>query len=169
MQLTKKVLVVLLLASMLVGVVLGILFVQREVQHSGIVTLHRDFKIYKDYACTEELTSIDWSQYIQYRGESVNLTAYIRNEGEETVYVNWTVPNMPEGIQLRMFWSGYDPADEAPDSSFVLWSEGERETLPYNSGYQVIRAIRFELTILSDAPEGSFSFTEYFGGHDVES
>ena len=147
--------------AMISGVAIATVIVTRQVSHTGVVVLRRDFKIYVDFACTTELTGIDWPS--MYHNNKLNVSAYVKNLGEDVIYISWMAQNLPEGITLKMFWSGYEPADEAPDNTFVLW-QGFRETLLKNK----IRQIRFEITIGGIVPEGAFSFNTLFDGHDVE-
>jgi hypothetical protein len=153
---------VLLLVVALLSVALAVVIMQRSVDHSVVVVLHRDFRLYQDYDCTVELTAIDWDE--MYRNDALNKTFYAKNLGEATIYVSWNATGLDSKLQLKMYWSGYESADP-PDNTYQTWTyDTHRETLPVSS----VRAIRFELKILGTAPEGALGFTETFYGHDVE-
>ena len=160
----KSLTAIVLVALVLATTIGYAIWLSKQVQHSGIVIVERQFKLYKDFGDTTELTAIDWTNLLNHTGQSLNVTAFIRNLNSHVVYVNWNTSAMPTGIQLKMYFSGSD-LNPPPAWTFNPWTyDTLRTTLPVG----VLRTIRFELTITASANEGVFSYTQYFTGFDTE-
>ena len=136
------------------------LWTTRQVSHSGIVIVTRNFKIFTEFACIHELTAIDWSDIVNGVGQAANFTAYVKNLDAKTVYVNWNLTAMPAGITLKMWMAG---VGESP-----YYNPWDYNTLRMELDAGWIRPIRFELSIGLNADEGIFSYTQFFYGFNIE-
>lgn len=86
---SKKVIIAVVLVAVALAATIGYaVWAPRQIPHSGIVVIDRNFGIYKDYECTTELTAIDWSSLINRTGQSMNVTAFIKNLDGRTAYIN---------------------------------------------------------------------------------
>ncbi|MEM0008175.1 MAG: hypothetical protein QXR89_07955 [Candidatus Bathyarchaeia archaeon] len=141
---SKVALAALILAS-IIGISMAVQYLNWEVGNRVEVIGYLMVKVYKDEACTEPLTYIDWGT--AYRGAQLEYCAYIKNEGEIPAYVTWSVSGLPSCLQLSI----YD------------WSQNMVKLL--NPGNRLM--IRFMLTVASDAPYQTFTFTITFTATDT--
>ena len=150
MNMSKKVLIGLALASLMIGIVLGMVFQQTPIQHNIVVTGIYEFTLYQDEAHTIPLVSVEWGE-ICHNGEDHYKAIYIVNTGNERCYVSWNSTDIPSGITLTMQW-GPDP-----------WAMNQKYGINAGSGYSIQLALAIDPTV----PLGDLSFTTTFFGHDA--
>lgn len=145
---SKVALAALMLASM-IGISIAAQYLSRDVSHRIEVVGYLMVKIYKDEACTEPLTYIDWGT--AYHGAQLTYDGYIRNEGEIPAYISWSSYDKPSYLEFKMRWGSDYWAPNTP--------------MQLNPGIKVF--IQFEILVTSAAPYGTFSFTTTFTATDT--
>jgi len=152
MNLNKKTLALIILASTLLSTSITYaatsLIAQRQVINTVSVSLPRDIQLYSDTGCTTLLTSIVWGDL--QRGDVIvygetDPSMYIKNVGEATVDLNYTVSGLPAGLslsarKLQGTWSNWN--------SDVLITLAPNEKMP----------VEWTLAVAEDAPELTASF-----------
>ena len=107
---TQKIFATIMLAVLGVGIataitVFGLLSSSRSIQSSGIVRAV-NIGVYWDSGCTNATSTIGWGMLSP--GESINVTVYLRNEGNVALRSNLTVQNwVPTGSSsyIALVWN----------------------------------------------------------------
>ena len=150
-NMSKKVLSGLALASLMISVALAIVFQQTPVDHNVTIVGIYEFTLYEDEACTIPLVSIEWGE-VCHNGEPHLKTVYAKNTGNEPCSLSWNSTNIPEGMTLTMELSG------------TPWTQNTVLGLGQTG---VKRNILMGLSADPAVPLGDFSFTTTFYGHDA--
>jgi hypothetical protein len=135
-------LVAYVLALSLVGQVLSAVQTSRTVSNAGTVKTI-GVGVYRDTACTNMLSSVDWG--VLEPGSSENVSCYIRNEGSSV-------------STLSMYTSNWNPSNASGYMS-LSWDYGEQSidvdevvqvtfTLSVDAGIEGITSFSFDITIV---------------------
>ena len=90
-KISMRVMIAIIAAGILLTVTTaGLLSVNQAVSSSGSVTTV-NVGVYSDYACTQNLTSINWGTLSP--GNSVNRTIYVKNTGNPQITLSMTKTN----------------------------------------------------------------------------
>ena len=124
------------------------LIAERQVSNTVTVSLPRDLQLFSDTGCTQVLTSISWGDLS--RGDAivygdVDPSMYIKNIGEASITVNYTVTDLPSHLtltarKLQGTWSNWNPDD------IITLDVGDK--VP----------VEWTLSVAEDAPESSTNF-----------
>ena len=150
-NMSKKVLLGLALASLMIGIVIGMVFQQTPIQHNIIVTGIYEFTLYEDAACTVPLVSVEWNE-VCHNGQPHLKTIYAKNTGNEPCSLSWNSTDIPADVTLTMQLSG-EPWPQ--NTILALGASG------------VGRDIQMSLTLDPSVPLGDLTFVTVFYGHDA--
>lgn len=138
MKKEKFAIVALVLIACLMGLVIAQLIMTREITTNVIVTGVYDFQVYEDTGCTIPCVVVNWS--ICRNGEAHDQTIYVKNTGNDMLYVSWNTTGMPADMTLT--------ADDWVENSKTGFNAGTKRD--------------FRMHLSTTAPVGEYSFTLTF-------
>ena len=142
------------LIALLGSVVAAQWLLNRTVQVSVIIEGNYDFNVFKEVGCITPLTALDFG--VMEKGTNTNLECWIKNTGEDPVYVKWDCTE-PSGLILAIYYRLGDVSK--------LWAKNSYILLEKNTAYHVYSiGLSVDLQIVA----GTYSFDLVFNGETSE-
>ena len=147
MQKYQKAAIVVLLSVLMAGIGYAVIF-ERQVAHQINITVGLQVSIL--YQNGTALTSLDWGNRM--RGVSISAKqAVIKNDGELTAHVTWSVAGLPAGMTLAMDW--FDGSN---------WQSWAMNTGVLDINVGINKTIQFKPVVAANSTVGLGGFTTTF-------